>query len=282
MPIRVSEAMQLMVPVKIKKAVNRSLGFVFSIDRINALFEKTLGHVVDYSRKLRREYVIDSQLKNLHLFREYCEHCSVNIRHPYFVKIGANDGLTGDPCSEILLRHANWRGLLVEPVPYCFQRLRENFSDTTRYTLEPVAVGREAGSVKFYYVSEDAKQNIKDLPAWYDQIGSFSREHILKHLEGSLEPYVCELTLESIPLSAILLRNDVQICNLLHIDTEGFDYEVLQTLDFSKIKPGCIFIEHAHLSVSERDGMSALLRTQGYIVRDCGADLFALLEYSKY
>ncbi len=40
-----------------------------------------------------------------------------------FVQIGANDGVWNDPI-EPYLRGEKWRGVLVEPVPYVFARLK--------------------------------------------------------------------------------------------------------------------------------------------------------------
>ena len=62
-----------------------------------------------------------------------------------FVKVGAHDGITGDPCSDILLANTQWKGLLIEPVPYNFERLKANFQDSQRFCLEQVAVGAIAG-----------------------------------------------------------------------------------------------------------------------------------------
>jgi hypothetical protein len=69
-------------------------------------------------------------------FRNYCLNLPNVVSEPIFVKIGACDGITGDPCSDILLANTNWRGLLIEPVPYCFDRLRANFQDSRRFCLE--------------------------------------------------------------------------------------------------------------------------------------------------
>src|SRR5262249_59030637 len=73
--------------------------------------------------------------------RHYCAVLPTLVAEPLFVKVGANDGVTGDPCSDILLATPQWRGILIEPVPYCFERLRANFSDSRRFILEQVAVG---------------------------------------------------------------------------------------------------------------------------------------------
>src|SRR5581483_5117295 len=59
-------------------------------------------------------------MKEIRRFRRYCRQLTAFVSDPIFVKIGANDGVTSDPCSDILLSNSNWKGLLIEPVPYCF------------------------------------------------------------------------------------------------------------------------------------------------------------------
>jgi hypothetical protein len=66
--------------------------------------------------------------------------------------------------------------------------------------------------------------------------------------------------------------------HLLHVDTEGYDYEVLKTLDFGRHAPLSIFIEHRHLSDAHKTEMLHHLRTRGCSVRDCGGDYFAVNE----
>jgi hypothetical protein len=111
---------------------------------------------------------------------------------------------------------------------------------------------------------------------WYDQLGSFDKNHILKHLGGALAPFIVEQIVEVLPLPDVLDRNGIRDVHLLHIDTEGHDYEVLKTLDLSKLPPSAIFIEHVHLPADKKAEMGALLREHGYSVHDCGTDYFAL------
>src|SRR5207245_6466419 len=42
------------------------------------------------------------------------------------VQIGSNDGVANDPINESL-RARRWSGVLVEPIPYLFERLRANY-----------------------------------------------------------------------------------------------------------------------------------------------------------
>ena len=66
--------------------------------------------------------------------------------------------------------------------------------------------------------------------------------------------------------------------HLLHVDTEGHNYEVLKTLDFAKHAPVSIFVEDKHLSDAKKMEMLSLLQEHGYSVADCGEDYFAVNE----
>lgn len=210
------------------------------------------------------------------LLRMLVREAGLRVDHPVFVKVGANDGVTGDPFGDALLRSERWKGLLVEPVPYCVERLRRVYSDKTRFTIDQVAIGCTPGTTKFYYVSESAKRALPDLPDWYDQLGSFDRRHILKHLEGRLEPFIVTEDVEVVPLSDIIRRHQLSHVTLLHVDTEGYDLEVLKTLGLPALCPAWIMIENRHLSASDRSEMASLLHSSGYDVSDTGTDFFAM------
>jgi FkbM family methyltransferase len=208
-------------------------------------------------------------------FRAYCAGLSRLVPAPFFVKVGAHDGVTGDPCSDILLADESWKGLLIEPVPSCFARLAANFADASRFELAQLAVGPARSAATFYYVAPDARDALPHLPDYFDQLGSFDRNHILKHCDGALAPFIREMDVTVLPLAEVLRSRGVRECHLLHVDTEGHDYEVLRTLDFSVVKPLVIFVEHDHLASGEKRGLVRLLQRHGYDVRDCGRDYVA-------
>jgi FkbM family methyltransferase len=236
------------------------------------MFFDKLRNVAEF-RLLRR-----AREKEQSRFRDYCRNLPKVVSEPFFVKVGACDGITDDPCSDILLANARWRGLLIEPVPDCFRRLRANFRDSRRFCLEQIAIGTPAGEGTFYYVDAKAIQSIPSLPTWFDQLGSFDRNHIMKHLNGALDPFIIECKVQVRPLSDVLVRNGIRDVHLLHVDAEGYDYEVLKTLDFAKCAPLSVFVEHKHSSDAQKSKMLHLLRKNGYSVRDCGDDYFAVNE----
>src|SRR5580698_5805243 len=94
----------------------------------------------------------------------YCARLPAFVADPVFVKVGAHDGITGDPVSHVLLTHEEWKGLLIEPVPVIFDKLRKNFGDSRRYILEQVAIGAHRGKATFYYVDGRAIDSLPELP----------------------------------------------------------------------------------------------------------------------
>ena len=79
------------------------------------------------------------------------------------------------------------------------------------------------------------------------------------------------------PLNEILDKYGIEYPHYLQIDTEGYDYEVVKELDLADRPPWAILVEHLHLSLSDKEGMLALLRANGYRVDFCGAnDYFAV------
>jgi FkbM family methyltransferase len=210
----------------------------------------------------------------------YCARLPEFVAEPVFVKVGANDGITGDPVSDVLLANEKWKGLLIEPVPVIFDKLRKNFSDSHRYILEQVAIGSHSGKATFYYVDRKAIDSLPDLPFWYDQLGSFDRDHILKHFDGALAPFILACSVEVRPLPEVLKKNGIRDVHLLHIDAEGYDYEVLKTIDLSSAAPAAILLEHQNLSAGDKIELVQLLRRHGYSVDDCGGDFFAVHKKS--
>lgn len=192
-----------------------------------------------------------------------------------FVQVGSNDGLQGDPLHDLIVSRNSWRGIFIEPIDFLFQRLRKNYGNAARFVFENVAIGTEKGSKKFYYVSERARSEL-DLPYWHDQLGSFDKAHITRALGAQINPYIVEEDVECLPLQEVLDRNRVDAIDLIHIDTEGFDYKVLSQVDLKRYKPSVILFEHHLLPDDEFAKARKLLRGSGYRLLQYGNDMLAI------
>jgi hypothetical protein len=98
----------------------------------------------------------------------------------FFVQIGSNDGADGDPIHDLILANPQWRGLFIEPLTEPFARLVKGYGAKDRFMFAQVAIADRPGMRPFYFVPREARIG-RDLLIRFDQMGSFSREHIVKH-----------------------------------------------------------------------------------------------------
>jgi FkbM family methyltransferase len=190
------------------------------------------------------------------------------------IQVGACEASVGDPLGWFL-RAAGWRGVLVEPVPYLFERVRRNAGGLPGVKLENSAIAAEVGERTFYFLEPCADDPRPDL---HKTIGSFLRENLERHAEyiADFEERVIEKPLPCLPLSAVCTKHDVDRLDLLFCDAEGYDYEVLKTLDWERTPPRLVVWEHQHLSESDAGAARRLLEAHGYDVHALSKDSVAL------
>ncbi len=223
-----------------------------------------------------------TELEKQELTKVLEEQMSKNLKYKkniFFIQVGSNDGLHGDPLHNLITTNKEWRGIFIEPVKYLFERLKNNYGSSEKYIFENKAIGSNSRIVEFFYVSESAKSDLgDDLPDWYNQLGSFDKNHILKHLNGILEPYIISDKIETVSLQNILDKYKIKAIDILHIDTEGSDYEVLSSFDLSICKPSVILYEHMHLSCIKKKLSEVYLKRNGYSCIHYGGDTLAILK----
>jgi FkbM family methyltransferase len=241
-------------------------------------------------RKLYRlfvaEPVVESSLqRELRKVQDEIRRTLGNRTGPVFVvQVGANDGATNDPLHGFIVDHTNWRGIFIEPVEFVFERLKRNYGYSDRLVFENVAISHCREVRKFYYVSDAAKELGDSVSDWYDQLGSFDKGHILKHCTGrnsALQPYIVEQDVRCVPLQDVLDKHRVERIDLIHIDAEGFDFEVLSQLDFRRYKPAVVLYEHYHLPAEQKAKAKSLLEANGYTLTEFEEDTLARLHPSQ-
>lgn len=195
-------------------------------------------------------------------------------RQGLVVQIGSNEGI-GDPVYKFLKQQTEWRALLVEPVSYVFDILKKTYGDDPRIRFENVAIN--AGEpLPFYWVDELAKVDLPQLPNRWNQLGSFVKDHITRHLP-ELKPYVRETMVTGLTLTGLLEKIGVESFDFLHIDTEGYDWKILKQLDLDRWKPRVILFEHKHLSREEMAEARAFLGPY-YRITKLRSDTFCRLK----
>lgn len=191
---------------------------------------------------------------------------------PFFVQVGAYDGVDGDPLHQYVKR-GMMSGCLLEPQSQFFDQLRSNYGGIPGLVFKRVAIGPAAGEQTLYRVRPGTPG-----PGWLHQIASFRREVVLKHardvpgLEAAIISEVVPVITFDDLFDELQVRPDIVV-----VDTEGYDSEVVKQLLATGCRPGLIHYEHKHLSKNDRDECLGLLIACGYRIALGDADTTALL-----
>lgn len=192
-----------------------------------------------------------------------------------FVEIGANDGEQHDHLRPYILR-GGWRGLMVEPVPYVFERLQRNYGGVEGVTLVNAAVAAQDGRLPFFHLRDATADERSRLPDWYDGVGSFSKDALLSHAPQmpDIAERVVEREVEALSFDTLLTRHDFDGVDLVLVDTEGYDWEIIRTIDLTRHRPRLLVYEHFHLVGSDRRAARQHLEAAGYATLEEGFDTF--------
>lgn len=236
-----------------------------------ALARRTQRRLIDY-RGVRRGRRHQARLAGPKILEAFAQ----VFPEAVFVEIGANDGDHHDHLRPVVLSHA-WRGVMVEPVPGVFDRLRANYGGLERIALENAAIGEQVGQMPFYHLESRAADG-SEMPNWSDGLGSFSRDVLLSHrrLMPDIESHIVATDVQCLTFEALCQKHGLQTVDLVVIDTEGYDYRILRTIDFTTHRPGLIVYEHYHLSRDERIASRAYVRELGYETLVEGFDTWCL------
>ncbi|MBW2939736.1 FkbM family methyltransferase [Zhongshania aquimaris] len=189
---------------------------------------------------------------------------SKSNQRDFFVQIGVNDGDQQDPFQRVIEQN-EWRGVMVEPVIYVFNRLIKNKDHLKhRVKFANVAISDQSGKADFWHLQEDAK--LAEERRLYDALGSFRKEVVLSHkyLIPDIEERLIKTEVDTLTFDDFCELYDVKRIDVLQIDTEGYDYEIIKAINFDKVKPGLLIYEHLHLSDEDRRECRKIIQGHGY------------------
>ena len=187
-----------------------------------------------------------------------------------FVQIGANDGVFSDPIRDYILTRG-WHGVLVEPQPDVFERLKGNYPGADgRLRFEQLAIG-PAGTLTLYRPPRGLADD------WGLSVVSADPRVAARSLKIS-QDQLERIEVPSITLATLMERHAIDKLDVLQIDVEGLDWQILQTLDFSRLRPTLIQIESGQMPRGQITEAVHALNGHGYDVYFGGwqGDMLAL------
>jgi FkbM family methyltransferase len=171
--------------------------------------------------------------------------------HGYFVDIGAADGITGSN-TFILEKFYKWNGICVDPNPVFMQSLF-NCRDSHVSTL---CVYSETGKILPFKFCSDNNQFF----GWNFRAGLTTH---VDQIDNNIEQSFSSVNVLTISLNDLLeLYNAPKEIDYISLDTEGSEYSILKTFDFSKYSVKCFTVEYDN--EKNRQQIYELLSINGY------------------
>ena len=196
----------------------------------------------------------------------------------FFVEIGAWDGVGCDLLYNLVKKY-KISGLLIEPQEDAFRMLKENYVEHNNIFFENVAVAEEDCIKPLFFISLNSQ-------IIYPGHASFKKEAVEKEVallqQGNILPagecslYMLSKPTQCLSISTIIRKYKLNKINILQIDTEGYEYEILKSMPFDKIRPGIIRCERVHLNRVDYRNSIKILKRNGYSVILHGLDILAL------
>jgi FkbM family methyltransferase len=156
-----------------------------------------------------------------------------NTRNGVFVDIGAHNGVKfSNTC--FFEKELGWTGICVEPIPSVFAKLEKN----RNCILVNGCISDKEGEALFLLFKGPCEMLSglidKDNPKLIERA-----ERLVRMKGGSYEcvPVQCYL------LNHILEEHGIYHINFLSIDTEGAEFDILSTIDFSRFQIDVMTIE---------------------------------------
>jgi len=167
-------------------------------------------------------------------------------KHGFFVEFGATDGITLSN-TWLLEKIFEWNGILAEPARIWHKALGENRGVAIDHEC---VWSRSAETLKFSEVPSEAELSTLSNLASDDRHAN-SRRSALQY------------EVKTVSLNDLLARHGApQTIDFLSIDTEGSEFEILDSLDWSRWRFNAIACEHNF--TANRDRVLKLLTSKGY------------------
>lgn len=184
------------------------------------------------------------------------------------LEVGGMDGKAYDPMYNNISKQ--WNITILEPIPYQFNKLKENYFNVTNVTLVNKALNYSNIDTKMFTIKPSSLENNKSIPGWANRISSFYNDrnslgenywtgrgkvHLNKGLTfDTIKNFIMEINVESITIEEL----NFDRLDILQSDTEGFDYNIVNIV-LKYFKPYIIMFEWNNLPEDELNRTKQLL-----------------------
>lgn len=180
----------------------------------------------------------------------------------FFVVVGAMDGVNHDKLHKHIAQNENWQGLLIEPLPDMFDKLKANYAERSNLLFEDAAITEQEGTAEITRIPEENVDN--ECPPWADGISTLKPDiHIIGQRE-ELKEFSVKQVIRTTTFEALARKHSLSQIDILQIDAEGYDKEIFDQIWAANFRPSVVKIEVNYLTYVAIKEVKAKLETHNY------------------
>ena len=193
------------------------------------------------------------------------------------INIGAMDGVMFDELYGYSSMYG-FTGLYVEPIPYLFEKLKNNLGD--KHIYENSAIFDHNGYVDMLTIDREAIDNKLVHDCFYGMSAIYPPKNGLgsEFDRPTVEKYGRMITVPCITLETLFNKHNISKFEILKIDAEGNDFKIINQLDLKKYQPKIIRCEWINLSESEQQILIQKFKENNYRYEVLDSDITAVSE----
>ena len=130
----------------------------------------------------------------------------------------------------------NFNYIMIEPVPYLFNKLTETYSFYKNVVCLNIAISNYNGNIDMYIPSKETDYS--------KLIGSMEQSHITKFNPNCEVEKIC---VKCKTLNSLIDDLKIKSIEYIYINAEGHDYDILFNFNLSSIKPKNIIFENKYI-----------------------------------
>ena len=210
------------------------------------------------------------------------------------IQLGAYIGNSkNDPLFKTIserLKDINGTLIAVEPIKKYYNQLLENYNGIPGVICENVAISDHSGTAEMVTLDIDPAEHKQ--PSWITQLSSLKEsrmKEMWENYEGKIfkksnEFYLENMTKETvhcITLSELINKHNLKIIDLLQIDVEGYEAEILESIDFDSCSIRFINFESVLMKPKTKKRIYKVMSNNGYITHEFGQDTFCYMKTDK-
>jgi len=196
----------------------------------------------------------------------------------FVINIGAMDGVLFDELISYT-RTYGFKGLYVEPIPYLFEKLKQNINDEGNL-FENSAISDYNGNIEMMTIEKEVIDQGLVHNCFYGMSAVFPPKNGLgsEFDRPTVEKYGKKVTVKCITLDKLLRKHSIQKLDVIKVDAEGHDFVIFKQIDFEEYRPKVVRIEWINLTEEEQTLITNKFDEVKYVYEISGQDIVGIPE----